>query len=293
LTELIPDLKHIYIQTNGIRLHTIQTGPEDGPLVILLHGFPEFWRGWRKQIEPLAKSGFRLIIPDQRGYNLSDKPSGIEPYRLDHTAADILGIIDSTGQQTASLVGHDWGGIVTWWLAIHHPTRLRNVSILNAPHPYIMRQTLQRNPRQIISSLYALFFQIPHLPEAWMRNNDWELLTRGLLKSSKPGAFEDDDLEYYRRAWWQEGAMTAMLNWYRANFRYPPIFPQNVRIHIPTLLIWGAQDSALIEKMAQASIDLCDNGRLQLFEDATHWVQHEEYDRINEMLVGFLHVAGQ
>jgi len=303
LTELTLDLEHTYIHTNNfltnnirtntIRLHTVQTGPEDGPVVILLHGFPEFWFGWRKQIEPLAKAGFRLIIPDQRGYNLSDKPSGIESYRLEHLAADILGIIELTGQKTVSLVGHDWGGIVAWWVAMHYPNRLRNLSILNAPHPYIMQQTLRQNPRQVLSSLYALFFQIPRLPEAWMRNNNWELLVNSLIKSSRPATFKAEDLEYYRRSWWQEGAMTAMLHWYRANFRYRPIFPQDLHIHIPTLLIWGARDIALIESMAKDSIDLCKNGRLEVFENATHWVQHEEHDRINEMLVGFLHVAGQ
>ncbi|MBE0410146.1 MAG: alpha/beta hydrolase [Anaerolineales bacterium] len=281
------------MQTNDIRLHTIQSGPEDGPVVILLHGFPEFWRGWRKQIAPLAKAGFRLIIPDQRGYNLSDKPSGVEPYRLEHLIADILSIIETAGQQRVSLVGHDWGGIVAWGVAMQHPNRLRNLAILNSPHPSVMRQTLQRNPRQIISSSYGLFFQIPRFPEAWIKNNDFELLVRTLLKTSNPEAFTEEDLEYYREAWWQTGAMTAMLNWYRANFRYPPIFPQDVRIHIPTLIIWGAQDIALIESLAQDSLDLCENGRLELFADSTHWVQHEKHERINEMLAGFLHVAGQ
>jgi epoxide hydrolase 4 len=293
MKALIPDLENVYIHTNGIRLHTAQSGPENGPVVILLHGFPEFWYGWRKQIEPLSKAGFRLIIPDQRGYNLSEKPAGIEPYRLEQLAADILGIIEATGQQTVSLVGHDWGGIVAWWIGIHHPEQLRNLVILNAPHPFTMRKALQRNLRQIFSSLYALFFQIPGFPEAWIKNNDCELLVRGLLKTSNPGAFTDEDLNYYREAWWQAGAMTAMLNWYRANFRYPPAFPLDICINIPTLLIWGAQDMTLIENLAQSSIELCKNGRLEIFENATHWVQHEEYNLINEMLVGFLHVAGQ
>lgn len=225
MSETIIIFEHTHIESNGIRLHTIQTGPEDGPVVILLHGFPEFWRGWRRQIEPLAKAGFRLIIPDQRGYNLSDKPAGIEAYQLIHTAADVVNVINTTGQQTVSLVGHDWGGIVAWWVAMHHPDRIKNLSVLNSPHPYVMSQTLWHKPIQLIRFLYAFFFQIPRLPEAWMRNNDWELLVKGLLKTSKPGAFGDDDLEYYREAWWQEGAITAMLNWYRAIFRYPPIFP--------------------------------------------------------------------
>jgi epoxide hydrolase 4 len=293
MTVQIPELEHIYIHTNGIRLHTIQTGPIDGPVAILLHGFPEFWYAWRKQIEPLSRAGFRLIIPDQRGYNLSDKPSGIEAYRLENLATDVMGIIAWTGQQTVPLVGHDWGGIVAWWMAMHNPARLRNLAILNAPHPYAMRQALQRNLRQINSSLYALFFQIPRFPEAWIKNNDCGLLVRTLLKTSNPEAFTEEDIEYYREAWWQAGAMTAMLNWYRANFRYPPAFPLDICINIPTLLIWGAQDMALIENLAQSSIELCKNGRLEMFKNATHWVQHEEYNLINEMLVGFLHVAGQ
>jgi epoxide hydrolase 4 len=293
MTVQIPELEHIYIHTNGIRLHTIQTGPIDGPVSILLHGFPEFWYAWRKQIEPLSRAGFRLIIPDQRGYNLSDKPSGIEAYQLENLATDVMGIIERTGQQKVSLVGHDWGGIVAWWMAMHHPERLRNLAILNAPHPYAMRQALQRNLRQIFSSLYALFFQIPRFPEAWIKNNDCELLVRTLLKTSNPEAFTEEDIEYYREAWWQAGAMTAMLNWYRANFRYPPAFPLDIRIKIPTLIIWGTQHVALIEDLAHDSLGLCATGRLEILADATHWIQHEKHERINEMLVGFLHVAGQ
>jgi epoxide hydrolase 4 len=293
MTVQLLDLENFYIHTNGIRLHTVQCGPDDGPVVILLHGFPEFWYGWRKQIEPLSKAGFRLIIPDQRGYNLSEKPPGIEPYRLEHLAADVLGIIEATGLQTVSLVGHDWGGIVAWWIAMHQPERLKNLAILNAPHPYNMKQTLQRDLKQVFRSLYALFFQFPRIPEAWLRNNDWELLIRGMLKNSNPGAFDEEDIDYYRQAWWRKGAITAMLNYYRANFRYPIIFPQKIDIHIPTLVIWGAQDNALIKSLAQASIDLCATGRLEIFEGATHWVQHEEFERVNELLVGFLHVAGE
>ncbi len=276
------------IQTNNICLHAVQAGPGDGPLVILLHGFPEFWRGWINQIEPLASAGYRVLAPDQRGYNLSDKPLNVAAYRLEETGKDVLGLMENLEREEATIVGHDWGGGVGWWLAAHHPERVERMVILNMPHPRVIQRTLLRSPRQALRSLYAAFFQIPRLPEAILRNNDWELLVKNLLESSQPGTFSDEDIEQCRRAWWQEGAITGMLNWYRANLRYPPDFPERGRIEVPTLIIWGAQDTVLSPEMAQESADMCANPSLVMFEDATHWVQHEKAEEVNARLVDFL-----
>lgn len=280
-------------QTNNITIHAVQDGPKDGSLVVLLHGFPEFWYGWRHQIDPLASAGFRVLAPDQRGYNLSNKPGDVAAYTLEESANDILELIHSTGRKKATVIGHDWGGGVAWWLAAHHPERVEGVVIINMPHPLVIQRTLLRSPRQVLKSLYAAFFQIPRIPEAILRNNDWELLVRNLRSSSLPGTFSDEDIERYRRAWWQEGAITGMLNWYRAQLRYPPIFPEGEKIKVPTLVIWGAQDTVLSQEMAQESAAMCLDSQLALFDEATHWVQHEKAKEVNALLIDFISESEQ
>jgi pimeloyl-ACP methyl ester carboxylesterase len=280
-------LRHRTIATNGVRLHAVEAGPEDGPLVILLHGFPEFWYGWRHQIEPLAAAGFRVLVPDQRGYNQSDKPRGLSAYRQDTLALDIVGLIDEAGRERAHVAGHDWGGLVAWWLGIHHPGRLARLAVLNVPHPWVLRRTLRTNPEQRKKSSYILFFQLPWLPERALRKNDWALAVKALRATSRPGTFTDEDLRLYREAWSRRGAITAMLSWYRAAVRRHPRLSPHQRVTVPTLLVWGARDRALLREMARPSIDLCDDGRLVFFDEATHWVQHEEPDRVSSLLLDF------
>jgi pimeloyl-ACP methyl ester carboxylesterase len=279
--------EHVSLPTNGIRLHVVQTGSRYGSLVILLHGFPEFWYGWRKQIQPLANAGFRVWIPDQRGYNLSDKPRGISAYRLDVLANDVIGLIDAAGVDQCYLAGHDWGAAVSWWVALHHPERLHKLAILNVPHPAVMMKTLSRSFTQLKKSWYMFFFQIPTLPEAILRNNDWELMLKMLKSSSKPGSFDQDDLEQYQHAWWRKDAIHSMLNWYRAALQMSPKLSGEMRIRVPTLILWGAQDIALGREMAKPSLDLCDQGKLVLFEGASHWVQHDESEAVNKYLLEF------
>jgi pimeloyl-ACP methyl ester carboxylesterase len=290
------ELEHRSLGTNGIRLHTVLAGPEDGPLVVLLHGFPELWYGWRHQIGALAAAGFRVAAPDQRGYNLSDKPAGVRAYGLDDLALDVVGILDALGRETASVVGHDWGGAVAWWLGMRHADRIARLALLNIPHPKVLERNLWRNPAQLYKSLYMLFFQIPRLPELLLARQDWKIAVNALRSTSRPGTFCDADLAVYRAAWSQPGAMTAMLHWYRAALRARPHFhrphlpqePRDRRVQVPTLLIWGMQDGFLGAEMAQPSIDLCAGGRLVFFEEATHWVHHEEPERVNRLLLGFL-----
>ncbi len=158
-----------FIHTNGVRLHVVQHGPVDGPLVILLHGFPEFWYGWRKQIPALAAAGYRVWAPDQRGYNLSDKPTGIDAYTLDQLVADVIGLIDAAGCDKVYLVGHDWGAAVAWWMALKYPQRVIKLVVSNVPHPIVMNRTVRRNFDQLRKSWYIFFFQIPWLPERLIR----------------------------------------------------------------------------------------------------------------------------
>ncbi|MCC7446811.1 MAG: alpha/beta hydrolase [Anaerolineae bacterium] len=274
------------MKTNGINLHVIEDGPPDGPLVILLHGFPEFWYGWRQQIPALVEAGYHVLAPDQRGYNVSNKPKGIGAYNLDLLAQDVVGLIDAQGRDKAFVVGHDWGALVTWWLGMKHADRLQRMTILNVPHPLVGIQTVRRSPQQLLRSLYVAFFQIPRLPEALLRLNNGRGMVQAMQGSSRPDTFTNEDFQRYRSAWAQPGAITAMLNYYRAFVRRLPPIP-NPRVTVPTRLIWGVHDMALSRQMAQPSIDLCDDGQLIFIEEATHWVQHDEPDRVNRLLLEF------
>lgn len=284
MTTMDYALEHHTVPTNGIRLHVVQVGPADGPLLILLHGFPECWYGWKHQLLPLADAGYRVWAPDQRGYNLSDKPRGIGAYGLDTLAADVVGLIDAAGRARAVVVGHDWGAAVAWWVAATYPERVERLVALNVPHPAVMKRYALRNPGQLLRSWYIGFFQLPWLPEVITRLGNWAAMSWTLRTSSRPGTFSDDDLTHYHAAWSQAGAMTAMMNWYRAALQRPPSRDTNIRITVPTLLIWGVRDAFLKRGMAQPSIDRCANGRLVFFENATHWVQHEEPEQVTRLI---------
>jgi pimeloyl-ACP methyl ester carboxylesterase len=285
------ELRQRTIATNGIHLHAVEAGPADGPLLILLHGFPEPGFAWKAQIGPLAAAGFRVLAPDQRGYDRSDKPKGVSAYGLDLLVGDVLGLIAEAGRERAFLAGHDWGGAVAWWTAITHPERIAKLAILNMPHPAVFRQHLLRSPVQLAKSSYVLAFQIPGLPERLLSRNDWALAVRGLRQSARPGTFSEADLALYRAAWERPGAMTAMIDYYRAALRAPPRQPLDQRVRVPTLLLWGARDRFLGREMALPSIDRCDDGRLVFLEEATHWLHHEEPEEVNRQLLGFLGIA--
>jgi pimeloyl-ACP methyl ester carboxylesterase len=277
-------LEHHFIRTNGIVLHTVMAGPVDGPVVILLHGFPEFWYGWRRQIPALAAAGFRVWAPDQRGYNLSDKPQGRAAYRVDLIAQDTIGLIEATGRSQVCLAGHDWGAMVAWWVALTAPERLRHLAILNVPHPQISIDHIRTDPRQMVRSTYAMFFQLPWLPEALLRAGDYRLLGQMLKGSARRGAFSDEEINQYRRAWSQPKALSSMLNWYRA-FLLRPIPDGSPRVTVPTTVIWGKKDVALRSVMAEESADLCEQRELIWLPDNSHWVQHEAAERVNEILI--------
>jgi pimeloyl-ACP methyl ester carboxylesterase len=253
--------------------------------MILLHGFPEFWYGWKQQIDALAEAGFCVWVPDQRGYNLSDKPTGIDAYGLDRLVADVIGLLDAAGRQKAVIVGHDWGAAVAWWTAVSYPERVERLVVLNVPHPIAMKRYASRNVGQMLRSWYIGFFQLPWLPETVSRFGNWTTFVKTLLGSSRPGTFRRADLQQYKAAWSQPGAVKAMINWYRASLRKPPAQRRSIRVTVPTLLIWGVLDKFLKREMAQLSIDFCDNGRVVFIENATHWVQHEEAKQVNELII--------
>lgn len=267
----------------SVRLHVVQAGPTDGPLLMLLHGFPEFWYGWHRQIGPLADAGYRVWVPDGRGYNRSDKPAGIEPYRIDQLAADVLGLLEAAGRQRAVVVGHDWGAAVAWWLALTRPDRIERLVVLNVPHPYVFGRFASTRPAQMLRSWYIAFFQLPRLPEWLLERGRCRPLVQLLRWSSRPGTFARTDLTAYQQAW--SGSLRSMIGWYRAAVQRPPTRPASGRIRVPTLLIWGARDAFLLRDMAQPSIDYCEQGRLVWLETATHWVQHEEPDRVTALIL--------
>jgi pimeloyl-ACP methyl ester carboxylesterase len=274
---------------NGVDLHVVEAGPEDGPLVVLLHGFPDFWWGWRHQIEPLVEQGFFVVLPDQRGYNLSDKPLGVDAYAVDVLAADVIGLADTYGRFAFRLVGHDWGGIVAWWTAVRFPARVERLVILNAPHPDVWNLVGRRRFRQALRSAYVGFFQFPRLPEALLKAGNFALLRLSLTRTSRPSAFTPADIARYVQAWAQPGALTAMINYYRA-LRNKPIGPPR-RVRSATLVIWGTRDMFLEQAVAQASLDLCDRGESLFLNTATHWVQLEEPKTVNAAAIRFFKAA--
>jgi pimeloyl-ACP methyl ester carboxylesterase len=287
--------QHTTLETNGVRLHCVQAGPPEGTLLIMLHGFPEFWYGWRHQIDPLSQAGYRVLVPDQRGYNLSEKPQAVSAYRIEILAADMVGLIQALGRERAMLVGHDWGAAVAWHTAMHYPQAIAKLGILNVPHPAVMVRTLRSSLRQIMKSWYIFFFQIPRLPEWVLSRSNYAAMQRMLRASSKRDTFSEEVLDRYVQAWRQPGALRSMIHWYRALFRSVVASTgrsvegvQPRQVEPPTLMIWGANDIALDRSMAQPSIDLCDHGRLVFFEQATHWVQHDEPERVTQLLMDFL-----
>lgn len=282
------ELEHSYIETNGIRLHVVQVGPKSGTPVLLLHGFPETWRCWIRQLPALAQAGCRVIIPDQRGYNLSDKPEGIQNYRIDELRNDVLGLIDALEYEKVNLVGHDWGAAVAWSLGIQNPERLHRLGVLNVPHPAVMTRFLRRDLEQLRRSWYIFFFQLPWIPEAALRAQDWRRMIRALRDSGKANTFTDEDIESYQESWSQPGAMTSMINWYRAAARYQIQTSEDKCVKVPTLLLWGMKDFALSHRMARPSIDYCKEGRLLFFPEATHWIQRDEAEEVNRHLLEFM-----
>jgi pimeloyl-ACP methyl ester carboxylesterase len=269
----------------GIRLHYVEEG--EGPLVVLLHGFPEFWYSWRRQIPVLAQAGFHVVAPDMRGYDLSDKPAGWRAYDAGLVADDIAGLVRYFGEQSAHIVGHDWGAAVAYAVAMGHPDVVRGLAILNVPHPARMLEGL-RTLKQLRKSWYMFFFQIPRLPEHLIGRDDFSFAKRSLRADSKD-AFSDEDLERYVEAWSQPGALAGMINYYRAALRRSPgkALGQMKPIEAQTLVIWGMRDRHLGSELAEPASEWVPNVRVERIPEATHWVQHDAPERVNELLLGF------
>jgi epoxide hydrolase 4 len=285
--KAMTDIRTARIGTNGISLHVAQAGRTVDPLLVLLHGFPEYWETWRDYMTTFAAAGFHVVVPDQRGYNLSDKPSEIQAYDLDRLAADVVGLADHFECRRFTVVGHDWGGAVGWWIATLQPDRLERLIVMNAPHPSVWRKAMRTNPEQRRRSRYVALFRLPWLPELLLRRNRFAALVRGLEERAIDDGLTHVELERYRAAWAAPGALTAMINWYRAFMRKDFGLSSGLRIKQPVLLIWGEQDPYGVRELAEDSLRLCDNGRSIYLPSASHWVHHDERRRCREAVLDF------
>lgn len=278
-------------------MHVILSGPQDGKPIVLLHGFPEFWFGWRHQIEPLAAAGYRIIVPDQRGYNASEKPFGIKNYHIDKLTADIIGLIDYLGYEQVAISGHDWGGVVTWQLIADYSNRFRKAIILNAPHLDALKRAIMCNPLQLVKSWYIYAIQVPFFAEAIFRS-----FARWAMGTSNIGSFTAKDMARYEEAWALAGSVTSSFNWYRSAFREflgdvsraiiklenPRALFETSSITVPTLILWGVRDVALTKQLAYDSAAACNKVKIRLFEDASHWLQHDKPNEVTMAILNFL-----
>ncbi len=274
------DVESTFRDINGVQLHVVAAGDPDAPLVVLLHGHPDFWYGWRDQIRSLADADFRVVVPDQRGCNLSEAPDGIDAYRQSELVADVRELIHSEGRESAHVIGHDFGGFVAWNVALRHPSLVDRLGIFNVPHPTVYRDTLRSSLQQIARSWYVWFYQVPKLPEWVLARNDMANLIDSLEITSNPGTFNEETIACYKTAWRHTG-ITPRINWYRG-FRRSDGPPRDT-VTQSTLICWGENDIALLPSMAEKSIGYCEEGQLQMFPDASHWVHHER-DEVSEAL---------
>jgi epoxide hydrolase 4 len=289
-TESLPavdGLRHQYAMVNGVRLHYVEAG--SGPLVLLLHGFPEFWYSWRHQIDALAPH-FRVVAPDQRGYNLSEKPHGVGAYAIDTLVEDVAALIRHLGEEQAVIVGHDWGGGVAWSFALAHPEMTRRLIVMNCPHPAAMARGL-RTFKQLRKSWYMFFFQIPKLPEFALRAGNYRAIERAFRGAvHRPGTFTDADIRAYKEAAAQPGALTSEINWYRSMLRggLRQATQQFPTISAPTLLIWGEDDQALGKELTYGTERWVSNLTVKYIPNTSHWVQQEQPEMVNGYLLDFL-----
>jgi pimeloyl-ACP methyl ester carboxylesterase len=261
-----------------------------GPLVVLLHGFPQFWYMWRFQIPALVQAGFRVVAPDMRGYNFSNKPLQVSDYQVELLARDVERLIRACGEETATVVGHDWGAMAGWIAAMMRPERIGRLIILNLPHPHRFARGLLR-PAQLLRSSYMFFFQIPRLPEKALSASDFASLRYALRNEPvRPETFSSGDIERYVEALAKPGALTAALNYYRALFRRNPIESRRLlqRIETPVLVIWGEKDRLLSADLAEPDRYWVPNLRMERLPDAGHFVAEDRPEKVNALLLDFL-----
>lgn len=275
--------KHEYVISNGVKLHYVTQG--EGPLMLMLHGFPEFWYSWRHQIPEFAKD-FKVVALDLRGYNLSDKPHDPGAYTMEELVTDVEGVIQELGYDRCVLAGHDWGGAIAWNFAHAHPDMVERLIILNCPHPAKFKEGL-RNPRQWLRSWYMLVFQLPWLPEFLLQWGDYQPIATALTNMAvNKQAFTQADIEAYKNAAAQRGAVSAMINYYR---NLQNILNRDWGIlEVPTLMIWGEEDPALGKELTYGTEAYVKDLKIHYIPNCSHWVQQEQPRLVNQYMWEFL-----
>jgi pimeloyl-ACP methyl ester carboxylesterase len=294
LINLDASIRHGYAQIGGVRLHYAERG-SGGRLVILLHGFPEFWYSWRHQLMALGEN-FHVVAPDTRGYNLSDKPARVEDYKIDLLVDDVLGLVRHFGEREAAIVGHDWGAGVAWAVAQKYPEYVWKLAAMQVPPMAAWRDNMTL--RQALSSWYMFFFQLPRLPEWLMSVRDYAFVERIFKKTvARPGAFTDTDIAIYKKALSEPGALTAAINYYRANGfsmfmkrrRRDDEELSDGRIRVPTLFIYGEKDHAVMPETVRNLKAYIDAPYREVrIGTSAHWVQNEAALEVNAALQSFL-----
>ncbi|MGB3492950.1 MAG: alpha/beta hydrolase [Elainellaceae cyanobacterium] len=278
-------VNHTHVTTNGIRLHCVEQG--EGSLMLMLHGFPEFWYSWRHQIREFSSS-YKVVAPDLRGYNDSEKPAQVSDYQMSVLVEDVKGLIDAYACDRCILVGHDWGGAIAWQTAYAYPELIDQLIVMNLPHPAKFFEGLQ-TPQQLLRSWYIFFFQLPAMPEWAIAWNDYELIEK-IFKGTavNPDAFSREDINAFKDAAAKRGALTAMVNYYRNILRADTIRKDWPVLSIPTLMIWGEDDTALGLELTHGTDRYVEDLTLQYIPNCSHWVQQEQPDQVNQYMRDFL-----
>ena len=285
------EIEHRFVQANGLRFHVASCGEGDR-LALFLHGFPESSYSWRHQLPLLARLGYRAWAPDLRGYGETDRPPRMNDYAMEHLLDDVAGLIDAAGARSVTLLGHDWGGVIAWYFAMRGSRPLERLVVMNLPHPAIMEREL-RKWRQISKSWYVLLFQIPWLPEALLRARNCRAIGEAFRNSAvDKSRFPDGVLQVYRDNAAKPGALTAMLNYYRAMVRGGGGERQrrlgNPVIDVPTLLLWGENDIALGKETTYGTERYVTDLTVRYLPNVSHWVQQEAPEAVNAMLEAWL-----
>ena len=279
--------QHAYITTNNVKLHYVTQG--EGDLILMLHGFPEFWYSWRHQIPEFAKD-YKVVALDLRGYNDSDKPADKSAYVMDEFILDVEGVIKGLGYDKCILVGHDWGGAIAWNFAYAHPEMVERLIILNLPHPAKFAEGM-RNPQQLLRSSYMFFFHIPWLPEFLIQSSDYQPIETAIKGMAvNKSAFSKEDLEAYKDAAAKRGAMTATLNYYRNIFQQRMTSQDWSVLSVPTLMIWGEKDTALGKELTYGTEAYVRDFKIKYIPDCSHWVQQEKPELVNQYMREFLNM---
>ncbi len=283
-----PEIKHEYADVNGVRLHYATAGT--GELIVFLHGFPEFWYAWKKQLEEFGKD-HRAVALDMRGYNLSSKPADVDQYKMPVLIEDLRALAEKLAYKKLPLAAHDWGGGVAWAFAIAHPEQLEKLIIINAPHPAIFARELRDNPLQQKASAYMLMLRAAGAEQALAANHYAPLVEIVMGEGLKTGEFNEQDKAAYIEAWSQPGALTGSLNYYRAARIGPAtsdIGKADRVVRVPTLVIWGEKDPYLLPNNLEGLSAYVPDLSVKRVPDATHWVVHEKPALVNTYIHEFI-----